>query len=107
MILEQHNLQYGLTVPLADGWTLEAVAFGGPHHVSNWRVTMACRDQVYRVVTVRPGAAGDPPVEKSWYSGNSNDEATEWYLKAVSAMTREAQGLPALTDFSQAFPGGE
>jgi len=91
MILEQHELR--LTAPLADGWTLEAVAFAGPRQ-ADWQVTMAHCDGIYQVVRTKPGEGEQPPIEKLWYSGLSNEAATELYLLAVRSMTREARGLP-------------
>jgi hypothetical protein len=90
--LEQQERR--LATPLADGWTLDAVAFAGPNR-ADWQVLMAHQDGIYRVVQTRPSPTGAPPIEKEWYSGENNDAATEVYLLAVGSMTREAQGLPS------------
>lgn len=88
MILQQYNLES----PLADGWTINAVAFAGPDRVDQWQVVMAHCDGVYQVVQTRPDG-GNPPIENQWYSGPSNKTATWMYLNAVGSMTREAQGI--------------
>ena len=93
MILEQHN--HELRTPLADGWTLEAVAFAGPDSAGDWQTAMAHRDGVFRVVQSRK-VPGDLPIEKEWYSGPFNETATQLYLNAVGSMTREARQLDSL-----------
>ena len=93
MILEQYLME----VPLADGWTLEEVALGGPHVVGGWRVVMAHRDGFYQVVEVRKGLEGDEFAEVHHYVGRDPELATAQYLKASRQMTEEARGLAPTT----------
>lgn len=84
MILEK--MTYDL--PLADGWVVDSVIFGGRHDSHDERVLLATSAEGYQVVRVYPDGT-----ERGFYDGPDNKVATELYLHQARRMVETAQGL--------------